>query len=122
MFVLDEIHLIGFKLIDYRIWVVNFWEIIPKDHLRILEEGLKLFGMSLPGRSKTTEQSTARRPADAPSKGLVDGDLTKTGNRQKMYPTTEGYDILSWLLRPVKGKRRTTCSCAGAAFKLGVNK
>ena len=122
MFVVDKIYVRGVKLIDDLILVRNIGEIIHKDHQRALEEGLKLFGMSLPGRSKTTEQSTARRPADAPSKGLVDGDLTKTGNRQKMYPTTEGYDILSWLLRPVKGKRRMTCSCAGAAAKLGVNR
>ena len=79
MFVLDKINLRGVKLIDDHIWAGNVWKIIPKDHLRVLEEGPKTVGMAVPGRPQTTEQSTIRRPVDALSKGFVDGDLTMGG-------------------------------------------
>ena len=52
MFILYEIHVRGFKLIDDRIWVGNVWEIIPMDHLRVLEEGPKTVGMAVPSRPK----------------------------------------------------------------------
>ena len=42
MFVLDEIYVIGVKLIYDRIWVGIIQEIIPKDHPRVLEEGPRL--------------------------------------------------------------------------------
>ena len=41
MFVLDEIYVRGVTLLEDRIWVGNFLEIIPKDHPRVLEEGHK---------------------------------------------------------------------------------
>ena len=45
MFVLDEIHVRGVKIIDDDIWVQNFREIIHKGHLRVLEEGPKTVSM-----------------------------------------------------------------------------
>ena len=41
VFVLDEIYVRGFKHQEDRIWVSNFWDIIPKNHPRVLEEGTK---------------------------------------------------------------------------------
>ena len=79
MFVLNEIHVRGVKLIEYHIWVRNIRKIIPKDHLRVLEEGPKIVGMAVPGRPKMTEQLMARRPVDAPLNGVADGVLTIGG-------------------------------------------
>ena len=52
-------------------------KIIPKNHIRILEERPKNVGEEVTGRPQTTEQSTARKPVDAPSKGVMYVDLTK---------------------------------------------
>ena len=79
MSVLDENNVRGFKIIDDRIWVGKVWEIIPKDHLRVLEEGLKTVCKAVPGRFQTMEQFTARRHVDAPLKGVLDGNLTMGG-------------------------------------------
>ena len=42
VFVLDEIHVIGTKLIYKHVWVVKVRENIPKDYPRVLEEGPKV--------------------------------------------------------------------------------
>ena len=65
MFVLDEIHLRGDKIIDNLIWVRNIREIIPKDHPRVLEERPKLVAKTAQGSLTNESQSTAT--------GLVDG-------------------------------------------------
>ena len=36
---LDEIDVVGHKIVYKHIGVGNFWEKVPKDHLRVLEEG-----------------------------------------------------------------------------------
>ena len=42
VFILDEIYLTDYKLIEDRIWVGKVQEIISKDHPSVLEEGPKL--------------------------------------------------------------------------------
>ena len=79
MFILDVIHVRGVKLIYNCILVGNVWEVIPKDHLSVPEEGPNFVGMAILGRLQKTEQSMASRGCDAPSKGVVDGNLTMGG-------------------------------------------
>ena len=79
MLFLGEIHVIGAKIIYDHVWVGNIQANIPKDHLRVLEEGLKTVGKAVPGRFQTMEQFTARRHVDAPLKGVLDGKLTMGG-------------------------------------------
>ena len=90
MVVLDETHVRDVKLTYNRVWVINITEIIPKDHLRVLEEGPKTVGMAVPRRPQMREQSTARRTIDAPSKGVVTGDLTMGGKIS--FPSTVAND------------------------------
>ena len=47
MFFLDEIHVRGVNIREYNIWVGKVREIIPKDNLRVLEEGPKTTGMAV---------------------------------------------------------------------------
>ena len=42
VFVLDEIDVVGPKILYEHVWVGNIWESIPKDNPRVLEEGPKL--------------------------------------------------------------------------------
>ena len=51
MFVLDEIHLKGVKIIKNHICVGKLKEIIRKDHQRVLEEGPKVVVKKVLGRS-----------------------------------------------------------------------
>ena len=75
VFVLDKNHVRAVKIIEDCILVGNVQEIIPKDHLRVLQNGPKIVGMVVPGRPQTMEQSTACRGSDDPSKGVIDEDL-----------------------------------------------
>ena len=123
MFVVDKIYVRGVKLIDDLILVRNIGEIIHKDHQRALEEGLKLFGMSLPGRSKTTEQSTARRPVDALSMGVIDGDLA-WGKEERLgkslNPPTVASTARQWADAPSMGSSvRVVSACRSAAKSSG---
>ena len=73
MLILDEIDVRGFKIIEYRSFAGNVWEIILKDHKRSLEEGPKIVGLAIPSRPQTTEHSMVRRPIGASSKSVFDG-------------------------------------------------
>ena len=75
MFVLDETHVRGVKLIYGCFLVINVQEIIPKDHHRILKEGHKNHCAGCPRQTLVTEQSTASRGSEAPSKWSIMMDL-----------------------------------------------
>ena len=64
VFLLYEIHLRGVKLIENLNCIGNIWEIIPKGHLRVLDEGPKTVAKIVPSRPQTTEQSTDHGPLD----------------------------------------------------------
>ena len=42
IFLLDEVHVRGSKLMYEHVWAGNVWENIPEDYLRVVEEGPKL--------------------------------------------------------------------------------
>ena len=65
MFVLDETHVRGVKLIYGCFLVINVQEIIPKDHHRILKEGHKNHCAGCPRQTLVTEQSTFFHGCDA---------------------------------------------------------
>ena len=75
MFVFDEIHVIGDKLIYGQFRVGNIWENIPKDQQRVLDEGPKAWYQDFPKQPQTTEASTASGPINALEMGFLGGDL-----------------------------------------------
>ena len=84
MFVWDEFYVRGNKLIDDWIWIGKVQKIIPKDHPRILEKGPKPVCKAVPGRPQTMEQSTTRRLFNAPSMGVIDGDIP-LGKEERLF-------------------------------------
>ena len=70
MFVLDEIHVRGTKLVYEHVRVGNIRANIPKDHPRVLEEGPKLV-------PKTAQDSPTNRWHSTPS-GSVDAPLVRS--------------------------------------------
>ena len=62
VFVLDELYVRGVNLIDDRICVGNFWETMPKDQPKFLDEGPKLVVETGKGSSPTeaNRRSVAR--------------------------------------------------------------
>ena len=50
-------------------------EVIPKDHVRYLEEGPKVGSKTVKDSPKRLSQSMARKPVDGPSMGAFGGDL-----------------------------------------------
>ena len=115
LLVLEEIYVRGVKLIDNHIWVGNVWEIIPKDHQRVLEEGSKISLQAVPGRPCTRSsqrQIVAATPRQrVPSWGnypcVKNGSLpSHCFHRQRPVMARRGGDA------PSKISRRTTCSPA----------
>ena len=56
----------GDKIIHCRICIGNFWETIPKDHQRVLEEGPKLVAKTAKRQFTYISQSTANDLVDGP--------------------------------------------------------
>ena len=75
VFVLDEIHVRGSKLIYDHVWIGKVPTNIPKDQPRFHEEGPKTWSQDYLRQPQTTEASMARGPIEDPSMVAVGRDL-----------------------------------------------